>query len=231
MEKEPEFGKTLVFSYLALRKVIGLLGVALPFTLIIGALIFFKTGIQGSISSYYYTGMRDIFVGTLWAIGFFLLSYQGYGRIDNIFGNFACVFAVGVALFPTAPDIDPSITATWIGRIHLIFAASFFFTLMCFSLFLFTKTNPTQQPTPEKLQRNRVYKACGYTLAVCIVLIAMYAFLPNKELSPLTAYHPVFWLETIAILAFGVSWLTKGEAILKDEFSSSSNPALSPSNV
>jgi len=30
-------------------------------------------------------------------------------------------------------------------------------------------------------------------------------------------YNPLFWLETLAILAFGVSWIVKGEAILKDE--------------
>jgi len=29
--------------------------------------------------------------------------------------------------------------------------------------------------------------------------------------------NPVFWLETITIEAFGISWLTKGQAILKDE--------------
>jgi hypothetical protein len=28
---------------------------------------------------------------------------------------------------------------------------------------------------------------------------------------------PVFWLESLAVVAFGVSWLTKGEMILKDE--------------
>jgi hypothetical protein len=30
-------------------------------------------------------------------------------------------------------------------------------------------------------------------------------------------YHPVFWLEALAIFAFGTSWSTKGEAILRDE--------------
>jgi hypothetical protein len=28
---------------------------------------------------------------------------------------------------------------------------------------------------------------------------------------------PVFWLESLAVVAFGVSWLTKGETILKDQ--------------
>jgi len=33
----------------------------------------------------------------------------------------------------------------------------------------------------------------------------------------LERYAPIFWLEGIAVIAFGVSWLTKGEAILKDK--------------
>jgi hypothetical protein len=28
---------------------------------------------------------------------------------------------------------------------------------------------------------------------------------------------PVFWLESIAVVAFGISWLVKGEAIFKDQ--------------
>ncbi len=215
--KELETEKSLVFSYLALRKAIGFLGIALPFTVSLGALIFFQTGIRSSVSSYYYTGMRDVLVGALWAIGFFLLSYRGYERADDIAGNLACVFAVGTAVFPTAPDTNTSAVATWIGYIHYLFAALFFLTLIYFSLFLFTKTNPSRLPTRRKLQRNRVYRVCGYAMAVCILLIPIYSFLPAREVLPLKAYNPVFWLETIAIVTFGISWLTKGEAILKDE--------------
>ena len=220
MKKELETKRSLVFSYLALRKAIGILGVALPFALCLGALIFYRTGIQSSLSSYYYTGMRDVFVGALWAIGFFLLSYEGYGRADDIAGNLGCVFAVIITLFPTTPDISPSPEAVWIGRVHLTSAALFFLTLIYFSLFLFTKSDPSRQPTRRKLQRNRVYRGCAYTMAICIVLIAIYYILPNKEASPFKGYDPVFWLETIAIVAFGISWLVKGEAILKDEVDS-----------
>jgi hypothetical protein len=35
--------------------------------------------------------------------------------------------------------------------------------------------------------------------------------------SVLKDYHPVFVLETITLGAFGISWLTKGDAILKDK--------------
>jgi hypothetical protein len=217
MEDTSGNGSSLVFSYLALRKAIGILGIAFPFVLSVGALLIFQTGIQGSISSYYHTGMRDVFAGTLWAIGFFLLSYKGYERADGRAGNFACICAVGVTLFPTAPDVAASSTALWIGRIHLGFAAAFFLTLSYFSLFLFTRTDPSKPPTKKKLQRNRVYKVCGYLMLICILLIAVYFRLPGAAASFLATYNPVFWLETIAVIAFGISWLTKGEAILKDQ--------------
>ena len=84
MEEKLGSGKSLVFSYLTLRKTIGILGTSFPFVLYLGALIIFRTGIQSSISSYYHTGMGDVFVGTLCVIGFFLLSYKGYKRIDNV---------------------------------------------------------------------------------------------------------------------------------------------------
>jgi hypothetical protein len=217
MESQSGNEKTLVFSYLTLRKVIGILGIVLPFVVSLGALILFKTGLQSSVSSYYYTGMRDVFVGTLFATGFFLLSYKGYELSDDIAGDLACIFAVGAAIFPTAPDSTAAIGARIIGYIHLAFAALFFSTLTYFSLFLFTKTNPNKPPTRRKLQRNKVYKVCGYTMVTCILLMAIYSFLPGEVASFLKQYKPVYWLEALAILAFGISWFTKGETILKDE--------------
>jgi hypothetical protein len=84
-----------------------------------------------------------------------------------------------------------------------------------FSLCLFRKTDPTRPPTRQKLQRNRVYTLCGNTILVCIALIAVLAFVESDAL--VKRIRPIFWLESAAIVAFGVSWLTKGEAILKDE--------------
>lgn len=230
MEKQREELNTLVFSYLTLRKAIGLLGVALPFTVALGALIFFQTGLKGSVSSYYYTGMRDVFVGILWAMGFFLLSYRGYERVDNIASNAASVCAVGIALFPTGPDVESSAAPScvtlpdWTGLLHVAFAAGFFLILTYFSLFLFTKTHADRKPTPEKLQRNRVYRVCGSVMAACILLAAIYVIVPDK--SAFERYHPVFWLEAIVTIAFGVSWLTKGEAILKDRVAIETTPVV-----
>jgi hypothetical protein len=62
-----------------------------------------------------------------------------------------------------------------------------------------------------------VYKVCGYAMSVCILLIAFYIILPETIKSSLAVCQPVYWLEALAILAFGISWFTKGEAILRDE--------------
>ena len=210
--------KTLAFSYLELRKIVGLLGIALPFILALGALLLFDTGIQRSISSYYHTGMGDVLVGTACVIGVFLFVYKGHEKSDDIVGDFACFFAVGLALFPNNPGDELADVSLVSGYIHLACAGGFFLTLIYFSLFLFTKTDPNKTPSKEKLQRNKVYRACGYLMLICILLVAIYKILPESTVSSLKEYKPVFWLESIAIIAFGISWLTKGEGLLADKF-------------
>jgi len=77
--------QTLLISYLSLREAVGILGFSLPIVLVLGnLLIFHSKAIEDSISNYYYTGMRGVFVGTLWAIGVFLVSYRGYERRDAV---------------------------------------------------------------------------------------------------------------------------------------------------
>ena len=172
------------------------------------------SGIESSISHYYHTEMRDVFVGSLWAIGVFLFSYRGYDRRDEIAGNLACIFAIGVALFPTEPEINPTPRDGVLSALHFASAAAFFLTNAYFSLVLFRKSNPTKPPTPAKRKRNLVYTICGYTILACLVLIAVAKSALSDSL--LKGLDLVFWLESVAVVAFGVSWLTKGEAILKD---------------
>ena len=209
----------LVVSYLMLRKAIGCLGMGLPILLAIGGLIIFRTGIQATISDYYYTGMGDVFVGTLFAMGVFLFSYKGYGRKDNRAGNIAAVCVIGTALFPTTPN-DPTGLAAFIGTVHIVFATAYFVTLAYFSLVLFTKSDPTQPPTQRKLQRNRVYRVCGYLIVWSLIAIALLALLPDGLTNFLEGANPVFWLESVMVIAFGVSWFVKGEGILEDKSAS-----------
>ncbi|GLZ41393.1 DUF998 domain-containing protein [Actinokineospora sp. NBRC 105648] len=201
---------TLVHSYLYLRRAIGVIGLALPVVLVVGNLLA-DGGMRNSISGYYYSDVRDILVGAMCAVGVFLLSYRGYGRVDDMAGNIAAVAAVGIALFPTLPP-NPTGGDRVVAALHIAFAAVFFLTLAFFSLVLFRKSD---DPTPDrrKRQRNAVYLVCGIAILACLALMAVLGFF----LDPQTAHlRPALWLEAGAILAFGVSWLTKGEAILGD---------------
>ncbi|MEZ4902927.1 MAG: hypothetical protein R2822_14830 [Spirosomataceae bacterium] len=225
METQPPNKKeeSLVISYLFLRKSVGVLGFSLPIVLVVGGFWIGQCAdIQASISDYYHTIMRDVFVGMLCAIALFLFSYNGYDSRDRRAGILGCIFALGIAFFPTANDysictIPTSFApAPLIGQLHLLFATLFFLVLTYFALFLFTETSK-KNPTDEKRKRNKVYIVCGYTMLGCIVAIAVYKLFMEDKWLHLNAYNPIFWLETIALWAFAVSWLIKGELLLKDQ--------------
>jgi hypothetical protein len=202
--------RNAVLSYTSLRRSVGWIGVAIPPVLPLGAWVLFGMDLQPSISAYYYTGMRDVFVGSMCAIGVFLLSYR-FGKADDLFGDVAGVAAIGIALFPTTPERDATGWARAAGVAHLAFAAVFFAALAAFSLFLFTRSDG---PTPRKLVRNTVYRICGWVIIVCLVLAVVSGAVLGEQVK--VELRPLFWLESLAVLAFGVSWLVKGEALLRD---------------
>lgn len=201
----PDEGVHIQVSYLTLRRVVGVLGVSLPVVVAVWGLGLCHC-LQPSLSDYYSLRTRDAFVGILFTIAWFLYAYRGYDRRDDVAGNLACVFALGVALCPN--------TGTPVERtVHFGSALCLFLVLAYFALFLFTKSGGA--PTPEKRVRNRVYRTCGVTMLVCIALIGVYfAFLQRTGVS---AFDPVFWLESLTLWAFGVSWFVKGGTLWKDE--------------
>ena len=164
MNEPQEIDNTLVLSYLDLRKSVGTIGVLLPFVVSLGKMLLDGPGILDSISSYYYSVMGNVFVGSMCAIGVFLWSYKGYDWRDDVAGTIAAICAIGVALFPTTPDTDATVQQDFIGNIHLILAGLFFLTLAYFALVLFRETRPDRPPTRMKLIRNKVYTVCGYTI-------------------------------------------------------------------
>jgi hypothetical protein len=197
----------VIVSYLTLRRVVGVLGVALPVVLALWGFVLCQSlEIQHSISDYYGLRTRDAFVGILFTIAWFLFTYKGYERKDNIAGNLACFFALGVALFPNSGS-------DWEKAVHFVSAVALFLVLSYFSLFLFTKSSVA--PTPQKRMRNRIYKACGLVMLICIALIGLYYWLLAD--TPVSRLTPVFWLESLALWSFGLSWFVKGETLLRDK--------------
>ena len=211
MTTVPSPNRTYVHSYLFLRRSIGIIGLTLPIVLIIGTLLI-NGHLLISISSSYYSTLRGVFVGSMSAVGVFLLSYHGYTKYDDIASDIAGVAAIGVALCPTTPDTGPVSSAQSIfGTLHTIFAAIFFLTLVVFCVYFFPKSN--QVKTPRKIARNGIYYTCGVIIFVCLILIWITKSFIGAETSWL---HPMLWLESIAIFTFGVAWLIKGETILRD---------------
>jgi len=199
-----------IISYYALRVLIGATGILLPFLLIIGNLIAYNNfNIESSVSDYYDNSTSgDILVGVLFVLGFFLMTYKGYDKTDSRAANLGCIFALGVALFPTTS------TNHVIHIMHFVFALLLFSVFIFFSIYLFRKTGPGRR-TKQKDKRNRVYLTCGIIMIVCIVCIAI-GMLWLKELS--ANYQLVFWFESLALISFGISWITKAEFLyLKDE--------------
>jgi hypothetical protein len=206
-------GDPRIISYLTLRQAVGYLGTLLPFVLAAGNWLIFHGGLQQSVSGYYYTGMRGVLVGGLFVIGAFLIAYHGYDRWDGLFTNAAGIGAVGVALFPTPPD-HPSARATIVGYFHFAFGALMFSSLIVITLWLFRKTGPGLGRTRVKQLRDRVYLIAGIVMLVALSFAGIASLPFAAALNPV---NPVFWGEATAIVAFGVSWLVKGQAILRDK--------------
>lgn len=197
-------------SVLGVRRAIGIIGIALPFVLALGAWLIDGVGLQSSISAYYYTVMRNVFVGSLCAQGVFLVSYR-YRRQDAVVSTLAGILIIAVALLPTSPA-DPTPEQATLGLVHLLCAGGFYLLLAYFCLVLFTRTGPGGVPTTRKLARNRVYRICG----VGVLIGVAGAGLAGLAGGQLDQWHAVFWFEALAGVAFGTAWLIKGETLLKD---------------
>ncbi len=209
-----------IFNYRRIRKVIGYLGFSLPVALVLLSLLpFFKTGIQDSISSYYYTNFREIFTGILCAVSLFLICYKGtrnriIWRNDSLLTNIAGIMALLIAFFPTNPlSWDEKIYTIapwdlqWLGWLHYFFAATFFLILANISINVFTIGQQANTDIPvSMLNENYIYRICGWTIIICVILI------PACKITNLFRCSTLVF-EAIALLAFGITWLIKGRAL------------------
>jgi len=212
--------KSLIVSYLSMRRLIGVLGISLPFVVVLGGFAQGEPGLQGSVSGYYYTNMRDFLVGIMSGVALFLMSYKGYEKIDDIVTNMSGIFALGLIFFPTAMYsgkavrvgmflIDDSVSE----QIHFAFGALFFLALSFNSLFLFTRRHPGVMGK-EKRRRNIIYRWCGIVMTLAVICIAVYAVFFRG--TSIAAINPVLILESVASAAFGISWWVKGNTLFKD---------------
>jgi hypothetical protein len=198
------------------RLLIGYLGLFMPVLIYIMASVRPTVGLEpwrllDSVSAYYYTRAVGVFAGMLFALALFLFSYRGYQGewADKVLGKIAGLAALGVPLFPTDPVL-PSLQPSWwkpfMGKVHFASAAVLFCCFIVFALWLFRKTSVSgnRRWETEKVVRNAIFIACGFAMVGSMV----WAFI-----SHLSNGH-IFWPEAVAIEAFAISWLAKGQAHL-----------------
>ncbi|MCL5244240.1 hypothetical protein M4I21_00360 [Cellulophaga sp. 20_2_10] len=212
-----------------LRKLIGILGIILPFFLF-GFLWLTAehTSILESISHYYYTRANPIFIIVVSIMAIFLMVYKGREPIDFYVSFIAGLFAILLLLFPTdniaitCCDADAAYSVTyiqdnvWRVRFHYIAAAIFLLSLNYMSIFIFTRSNkPKAERTKEKKQRNTIYKISGIVMlaSLLVIMLGLLKVIPEELYSQ---NHITFWMESVAIECFGISWLVKGETIFTD---------------
>jgi hypothetical protein len=221
MDPQPPLDNEFVISFFTLRKAIGWFGLLMPIIVRLGAWLFEGIPSNDSLSAYYYTSMRDVFVGTLAAIGVFLFCYRGPDKQDNILTNIAGVCAIGIGLLPTERIYHPLILERFANVLspdcysnhgplgfHIYVVAAFFLIISYLTIFRFPKPS-RPYITKQKLSRNKIYVACGIVMVLMLIGVVV--------IKAIAAKRSVFWPETIAIVAFGIAWLTKGQAILKDK--------------
>lgn len=115
---DPDAGavaRYLLGTYLGMRLAIGVVGLALPATLVLVDWLLMAADPRGSMSAYYHSSSRDVFVGGLVVTAAFLLTYMSARKrtYDYWLSSAAGVAVLVVALFPTGRDlkVEPTLDA------------------------------------------------------------------------------------------------------------------------
>jgi hypothetical protein len=195
------------------RQVIGYLGLALPILLVQAER--WRPNAPSdqwrgdSISAYYWTGAVSLFAGLLAALSLFLLTYRGYAnesyKYDRGAAIVAGVAAALVTIFPTTPPAGITLPwfRDWISEVHAMAAIVLFSMFAVFSLWLFRKTGPEGEKEEDKKRRDTIYLLCG----IGILASMAWAVVAGQS------RHSIFWPESLALVFFAWSWLTKGRAL------------------
>jgi hypothetical protein len=218
-------------SYLLIRAIVGVIGILLPIILIVGEASSIAGGVhvRGSLSAYYHTSMRDIFVAGLCVTGFFLATYLS-GEIktrDFRLSLVAGLTVLGVVFFPTSrPDLLPDAPTCgalpmppgcspiqqrfgegWVAAVHFACAATFILSLAALC-FVFAKREKERK---NAARMAAIIRSCGFVIIGAVLLAALGA-LVKLDIGPLT---PLYVAEVASVWAFGLAWLLKARDLRK----------------
>lgn len=190
-----------IFDYKALRLMLGIIAFVMPF------LVTLVSQMQlASISASYYTEARDYFVGLLFIVAALMLAYNGHTTKEALAGKGAAVSAIVVALFPTASE---SCTSSITSTIHGVAAVVFFLILAYFCFGPFREN--TKGKGGKKGVRAKLYFLCGSVMLACMLVGLIGKLALSCE--TMDAWNVTYWVEAVALGAFGVAWIVAGKII------------------
>ncbi len=205
----------LNLSQRAHRITIGALGILLPVMVYLLAGFRYTDGLEPwrpleSVSAYYYTGGVAALVGVLFAMSLFLFTYPGYEGFvwDSVVGKVAGVAGWGIALFPARAPHGAQRLCWWCpytGVIHYVSALILFVAFAVFALWLFRRSSVPDKRARLKCKQTRdtICLVCGVSILVGLVWTGLAHLAGRSMLLP----------ESLAIVAFSISWLAKGEVV------------------
>lgn len=219
-------------SYLLTRVIVGVLGVLLPTLLFLLDGFFLRGGlvVKGSLSAYYHSGARDLFVGVLCVTGFLLITYMSAQRRtwDFVLSSVAGVAALGVALLPTtrpnlgdtsllcgpattpAPpgctQLQQAFGETAVATVHYVSAGIFILSLAAIC-FLFAMREKKHEGSDA---RARFHRTCGIVILAGVSWVVLGRLLGFEPFG----FTPLYVGEVVSVYAFGASWIAKGRALL-----------------
>lgn len=187
-------------TYFVLRMVIAGSALLLPAALLVWVALDSGLAMMGSISAFYYSPARSIFVGTLVAMGTALVAYRGYTRGENALLNGAGVLSIVVALFPTGNSVAPGLNP--VGVIHVVAAVSFF-VLAALSILFYGQETLGSIANPGL---RRGYRVAYRVLAVLVVGLPALALVIASSVYSTVA---LFVGEAAGLYVFAAFWIAK----------------------
>jgi hypothetical protein len=196
-------------TYASLRAGLAVIAISLPIVVVLSGKVLHHVWIEPSLSSYYHVPSaapflttRDLFVGGLFAAAACLYLYKGFSDKENVALNLAGVFAVFVAVLPTAAPKSPTgIVAT----LHRTSAVLFFLCIAYVSLFRSRDTFPLLDYAKQSWYARR-YVATGLAMIVSPLAAVVLSSLLNPR-SPFAV--TIFCVETLGVWAFAAYWMYK----------------------
>jgi hypothetical protein len=196
-------------TYYTLRWGLAAIGFALPVVVLLAGGFVHHVWLEPSISQYYHTRAqipffttRDLFVGGLFAAAACLYLYKGFSTRENVVLNLAGIFAVLVAVLPTAATrLDRGLVSV----LHGTAAVLFFLCIAYVSLFRARDTLRLLPPEKRaRYARRYVWTGLAMVASPVAAVVLSYALDPR---SPTRAV--IFLVETLGVWAFATYWIVK----------------------